>query len=76
MRQFLISLDQTLNTLCYIKGDGFGYADETLSARAWRLRGQSNAWKNIDRLMFFDKDHCKASYESELYRKQLPKEYQ
>jgi len=75
IKQFLISVDQTLNTLTYIKGDGFGYADETLSARAWRLRSQSNAWKRIDRLMFFDKDHCKTSYYSEKARRQLPPEY-
>lgn len=31
MKQFLIALDQTLNTLIRIDGDGFGFADETLS---------------------------------------------
>lgn len=75
MKQLLIAVDQLLNTVTWIKGDGFGYADETLSARAWRLRHKSGAWKRIDRLFFFDKDHCRTSYESELYRKQLPSEY-
>lgn len=75
MKQLLIAADQLLNTVTWIKGDGFGYADETLSARAWRLRAQSSAWRRIDRLFFFDKDHCRTSYESEVRRKHLPSEY-
>lgn len=75
MKQLLIAFDQLLNTVTWIKGDGFGFADETLSARAWRLRGQSKAWRRIDRLFFFDKDHCRTSYESEVRRKHLPAEY-
>ena len=75
IKNVLISLDQTINCVVWIKGDGFGLSDETLSARAWRLRGQSNAWRVIDTLLFFDKDHCRTSYESEMQRKQLPKEY-
>ena len=75
MKQLLIALDQLANTVVWIKGDGFGYADETLSARAWRLRHQSGAWRRIDRLFFFDKDHCRTSYESEVRRKHLPAEY-
>lgn len=75
LKQLAISLDQLFNTLVYLKSDGFGYADETLSARAWRLRDQSNAYKWIDRLFFWQHQHCKASYESEINRKQLPNEY-
>ena len=75
MKQFLISLDQVANTLVWIKGDGFGFADETLSARAWRLREQSNAWKRIDAIFFWDEDHCYKSYRSELLRKHLPNHY-
>ena len=74
-KNVLIGFDQTINCVVRIKGDGFGLPDETLSARAWRLRGQSNAWKRIDALLFFDPDHCRTSYESEMQRKQLPKEY-
>ena len=76
MKNLLIAIDQLVNTLVWINGDGFGLPDETLSARAWRLRGQSGAWKRIDALLFFDPDHCRTSYESEMQRKQLPKEYQ
>ena len=75
LKNFLIGLDQTINCIVWIKGDGFGKPDETLSARAWRLRGQSNAWKRIDRLMFFDPDHCRTSYAAEVNRNQLPKDY-
>lgn len=76
IKQLLIALDQVLNTVTWIKGDGFGYADETLSARAWRLREQSNAWKRIDRILFWDKDHCRTSYDAEMMRRHLPREYQ
>lgn len=75
MKQFLIALDQTINTLIWIDGDGFGFADETLSARAWRMRNQSDAWRVIDFLFFWDPNHCQESYESELLRKQLPNHY-
>ena len=67
--QILIAIDQLINTLLG------GYADETLSARAHRLeleRGRSWARKLIDGILFFDKDHCKESYESEIERRQLP----
>lgn len=75
MKQLLLALDQLANTVIWIKGDGFGMADETLSARAWRLRAQSGAWKRIDWLFFFDPDHCRTSYEAELERKHLPAHY-
>ena len=79
MKQILIAVDQLVNTLVWIKGDGFGFADETLSARAWRLRCQSSAYKRIDALFFWDRDggkhHCELSYESELERRHLPRGY-
>ena len=67
--QVLIAIDQLFNTLLG------GYADETLSSRAYRLeleRGRSLARKFVDTLLWFDKDHCKESYESEIERRQLP----
>lgn len=83
LKQFLIALDQTANTLIYLKGDaingetGFGYSDETLSARLWRL--QHPFHKVVDKVFFFDKEgekkHCELSFESELKRKQLPSRY-
>lgn len=75
MKQTLIALDQLANTVVWIKGDGFGFADETLSARAWRLRDQSSAWKRIDRIFFWDADHCRKAYESERLLRHLPEHY-
>lgn len=72
MRQFLIAFDQLINTLVFIKGDGFGYADETLSARAWRLRNEISLYKYIDILFRpLEAEHCKKSYINELIRHQL-----
>jgi hypothetical protein len=76
MKQFLIAFDQVINTIVYIKGDGWGYADETLSARAWRLREMSSfPYKLINGLFFWQDNHCKQAYESEKADKQLPLEY-
>lgn len=74
--QPLIAMDQFINTLVYVNGDGWGYADETLSARAWRLREYSNIYKIIDKIFFWQTAHCLISYESEVKKRQLPKEYQ
>jgi hypothetical protein len=74
VKQFAIAIDQLANTLIG------GYSDETLSARAWRLRNTSKGWGRaqqwIDRLLFFDPDHCFQSFISEFERKHLPEEYQ
>ena len=75
MKQVLIALDQALNTrvkLC----DGYGLPDEMLSARAWRLRNEHpklRLW--IDRIFFWDADHCRECYEIERQHLQLPLEY-
>lgn len=66
--QFFIALDQVLNTVFG------GWADESLSSRAHRLSEKGKTWpkKLIDAIFFWQKDHCKESYESELERSQLP----
>lgn len=72
MRQFLISVDQVLNTMLG------GWADETVSARAWRMRECSKFWRYamvLINAVFFDSEHCSKSYVSELTRRQLPPEY-
>lgn len=70
-KQVLIALDQFVNTLCN------GWADETLSSRCWRweLNGK-RSWprKLVDAFFFWDKNHCRESYESELKRLQCPPE--
>lgn len=76
MRQFFIALDQLVNCLICLEGDGFGMSDEMLSARAWRLRRtypRLHVW--IDRLFWWDADHCEECYQIEISRKHLPSEY-
>ena len=74
-KNVLIGLDQTVNCLIRLS-DGWGFPDESLSARAWRLRVQHpSLCRWIDRIMFFDKDHCETSYLREMQRKHLPDVY-
>ena len=71
----LIGIDQTLNCLVRLDGE-WGQPDETLSARAWRVRQAHPGWHVwIDRLFLWEAGHCQASYESELERRQLPEAY-
>ncbi|EQM95091.1 hypothetical protein [Oxalobacter paraformigenes] len=71
-RQIPIAVDQLINTFFG------GWADETISSAAWRKRCESKGWallrKMIDALFFWQTDHCKTAYESELKRRQLPEE--
>lgn len=66
LAQTLIALDQLANAICG------GWADETLSSRAYRE--SPRAEKFINTLFFWDKDHCYESYVSEQLRTQLPPE--
>ena len=69
--QILVALDQLINTMIG------GYADETLSSRAHRrrLRGKGGVAWVIDHVFFWQDEHCKTAYESELERAQLPVEF-
>ena len=74
--QSWIAFDQLLNTWVRMGGEGRGYADETLSARSFRLREIAPKYELwIDRLFFWQRGHCAAAYASELNRLHLPKEY-
>lgn len=70
----LISLDQTIFSLVTL---GASNPDETMSAAAWRLeqsgRVQGRIFRPIiDKLFFFDKNHCEISYRNEVAKaKQL-----
>ena len=69
LKQTLIAVDQLINAVLG------GWADETLSSRAWRLRNKHPwVYRAIDCLFFWDPDHCYHSYQSELERRQLPPE--
>lgn len=74
LKNVLIGIDQLVNTLLG------GYPDETMSARAYRLEYNGKLIGKIlrpiiDCIMFWDDNHCKESYESEVLKKQLPKDY-
>ena len=66
LKQTLIAIDQFVNAAVF-----GGWADETLSSRAWR-----NNWnKPIDWLFRpIEKNHCYESYVSEQLRLQCPPE--
>ena len=70
--QIPIAIDQLINTIFG------GWADETISSRAWRKRGDGNGWamlrQVIDALFFWQKYHCREAYESEKHRLQCPPE--
>ena len=65
----LISFDQFANVLF------LGQPDETISSRAWRCKDASSFWKVthnlINKLFFFQKDHCHKAYLVELERKHI-----
>ena len=71
--QILIALDQLVNALIG------GWADETLSSRAWRMERAGKPWGRllrplIDALMFFDPQHCFSSFRAEREQRQQPPE--
>lgn len=69
----LIAIDQLFNALTG------GAADETFSSRCYRgavlAEKPKKRWRFWFRLvngLFFDPEHCKTAYESEVKRKQYP----
>lgn len=77
IKQVFIALDQLLNTLLFFLPGGV-WADETISARTWRMR-ESQPFKIllpvIDGMFsIIEKDHCQNSFLSESIRAQLPPE--
>ena len=69
-KAIFVALDQLANALLG------GWPDETISSRAHRrrLNGKPFLANLIDRLFWFDRDHCRESYESEREGRQLPPE--
>lgn len=71
LKQIAIAIDQLANTILG------GYADETMSARCWRLRRfypYRFLRPAIDTVFFWQLDHCRLSHEAELQRLQAPRE--
>lgn len=72
--QALIWIDQGINVLLG------GYADETLSQRAYRAYRKKTIFglifmPLIDCLFFWQKNHCENAYLSEIDRRQLPEQF-
>lgn len=71
--RLVVSADQTGNVLAG------GMVDEMISARAYRIRGKDSRWvRVIDWLALQvagEKGHCKAAFETEYRRAQLPEAY-
>ena len=72
--QLLIAFDQLLNTIF------LGWADETLSSRAYRASRKTGSWRwgvaaYCINAIFFNKNHCKDAFEGERSGLQLPPEF-
>lgn len=73
--QLAIALDQLGNVFISCAFGEKAWADETFSAHAWRwhLDGIRDwPYRVIDTMLFWQKEHCKKSYDSELGGLQLP----
>lgn len=73
--QTLVAIDQLANALL------LGYADETLSSRAYRADRDQKIFGRIfrpviDWLFFWQANHCYQAYQEELHRRQYPKHFQ
>lgn len=80
--QALVCLDQLVNTLTWSKHEGFGMADETVSARLYRLQNTSRYWKwGHDAIDFVvgvlsqDQQHCYHCWIEEMQRHHFPDAY-
>lgn len=71
--QLSIAVDQLLNTLLS------GYADETLSARAYRMSPKKRRWYLMERIInnifFWQENHCRSAYRAEHLKRHLPEHY-
>ena len=73
----LIAFDQFVWVLLTL---GNGSPDETISAASWRMEQQEKVMGKvlrplIDKLFWFDPDHCKSAYNAEFRKLQLPGSY-
>ena len=79
-KNLAIAADQTINAVLG------GYPDETLSSRLYRKDNNAHSGKaskcwtyariTVDRLFFWQKSHCHASYLREKDKAHFPKELQ
>lgn len=73
IKNLFIAIDQLAN--CILGGR----PDETISAKVWRMKDRNKFYYFsrilIDKIFWFDENHCEESCKSELYRKQISSEY-
>jgi len=73
LKQVAIAFDQLFNALFA------GWADETISARAYRCSDKKMRWtiamEVIDAIFFWQQDHCLNAYLEEIERSHLPPAY-
>lgn len=73
--QFGIALDQLFGTLVGLFHRRGAWADETLSARAWREHATSSGWnkarKVIDTIFFWQRSHCELAFHAEREREHV-----
>ena len=72
IKNFLISIDQLVWVIITL---GAGNPDETISSAAYRYEKMGytlGRWarKSIDFIFFWEPEHCRLSYESEVFRLQ------
>lgn len=72
--QLMLALDQLANVLLG------GWADETLSSRAYRVSRKTSSWRwkiasTCINGLFFNRNHCYDAFESERNSTQLPHEF-
>jgi len=75
LHQLAIALDQLGNVFVSCLFGEKAWADETLSAHAWRWQEEgARKWPRrvIDAMLFWQGEHCRKAYESEKSRTQLP----
>lgn len=80
MKQRIKNLGIAVDQLIYVVITlGVGMPDETMSAAAYRMEkaGKLAGFFRpvIDAILWFDPDHCRQAYLSEMNKKQLPDEY-
>lgn len=75
LHQLAIAIDQLGNVLVSCAFGEKAWADETLSAHAWRWQEEgAREWPRrvIDAMLFWQDAHCRKAYENEKSRTQLP----
>lgn len=73
LHQKIIAFNQLINAWVFN-----GWADETMSSRAYRLEQANKPWKVIriviDAIFFWQTEHCKTAYIIERNRRHSPPE--